>query len=719
MTKRLVLLVVALCLSAGAAYGHGPGGIELPNSCSQYAVFGRVASGTGVLSCEAAAGTGSIVRSSTLSSYVPYTAALCDDSTDDRATIQAEIDAFTAASGGTIFLPPDTGRKCIIGSPGLTMKSTVRIEGFGSGVLKAKSDIADQIIDATTANNWTINGVRFELNSVAQGAIDVSGINWQFTNNTVTGSPTTSQSEWNILKLGCTTSSYGQCLIQGNRVTGSGTAATNDNCLLITGGGAGFTGQGFPIVDNDFNGCGLDGIVGAATAFQIANNNVDNLVGGIGINLGEGADPTYNGSILGNNIGVSGGSDACIQVRGDNVEIAGNHCGANAEEWSIIGIAGPAAVAVNTAGLKIADNYAADGIWLKSLSTCTGGAQGECHVTADCTGASSGTCDATKYGRFDHNLILGNVTARSGTNPNGGHDILVENQMSLVIGDNTILGNKSNVDAAGIYVKNTRSGDSNGNVVIGHNTIGIQDANSGGQSSCIIFDDAGGGGFDEWVIDGNTCGRQDYAASSGPASNFIKAVNSPSPWTEMSVTDNNAGQVATFISSDPGGTLYCGNQGKADTCGGALTTTIVKANDETINGTAIDGAALQDDNDFTLSLEANKTYALDGVLLVAQASGTAADFKFNFVEQTGTTFRIMFSVAGVNTSGETGHHLQSDTDSGQIDLVADTEQVILIKGSVFVGGTAGTFKLQWAQNTDTNVDTTVYKGSWLSFTKTN
>ena len=141
--------------------------------------------------------------------------------------------------------------------------------------------------------------------------------------------------------------------------------------------------------------------------------------------------------------------------------------------------------------------------------------------------------------------------------------------------------------------------------------------------------------------------------------------------------------------------------------------TKIKTADETMNGTSIDASVLQDDDHFTWTVEANTNYTINGVLLISVASA-APDFKFNFVEPTSATFRIGFLSVG---SADAGHNIQSDTDTGIIPLPNSTEQVVLINGLVFVSSNAGTFKMQWAMNTDTNVDLTVLKGSWLTLRK--
>ncbi len=630
--------------------------------------------------------------------------AKCDDSTDDRAAIQAAIDAISAQGGGTLQLPRDTNKKCLISGVGITIKDNVRIYGFGSGTLKAHASISDQIIDNGSGDKdgWVIDGVRFEENGLALGAVDISGKDWRFSNNVVTGAATSSQSEWSNVKLKCTYGTKSQCLIEGNTIAGSGTDATNDNCLELQGGADSFSGVGWQIALNDIHDCGQDGIVIAGAnfgAYQLIGNNIDGI-SQVGVHA-DTAVLSAGGVIVGNTIGMKTGGSSCFEMRHGNIEVSGNHCGASDPTWSWVSIWSDSTT--NAAGIKLSGNYFADGIWFDSRSTCTTSGI-ECESTADCGG---NTCQTTKYGLFDHDTIINNVSARP-----SGDDFRIENLTNSTVSLNTILGSKGTTDSAGIYLQNQRSDISiGGNTIVG-NQIGILDANSGGQASCLIWDDSGGGGFDDWAVNGNTCGRLGYPTNTGAPSNAMKAVNFPAPWAHMTFVGNVFDQPGTFFASEPSGSLYCGNQGKADTCGilGSNADHVGALVDDT--GQSVTSTALATVAGLSTTVTAGTNYAVTGHFVLKNTSG-ANDWKVrvNCASCTINDSSIWYVCEDVTGGTNVSAQLTVNSTSSILVASGTRDYWCELFGDAKIGSPGGTFSFQIALDANSGGTMAVGEGS--------
>jgi hypothetical protein len=125
---------------------------------------------------------------------------------------------------------------------------------------------------------------------------------------------------------------------------------------------------------------------------------------------------------------------------------------------------------------------------------------------------------------------------------------------------------------------------------------------------------------------------------------------------------------------------------------------------------------LQDDDVLTVTVAASSVYELSGVLFYDGASG-AADLKFSWVGPAGATMEwssVCLSAAAVDTGDiEAIAYATIGAVGTAGTLGAGTNLAVLLDGLLTVAGTAGTFKLQWAQNTSNGTATRVLLKSYI------
>ena len=146
-----------------------------------------------------------------------------------------------------------------------------------------------------------------------------------------------------------------------------------------------------------------------------------------------------------------------------------------------------------------------------------------------------------------------------------------------------------------------------------------------------------------------------------------------------------------------------------------------KTADESVTSSAV----LQDDDHLAgFSIPTGK-YVIDGLMTCTSASATP-DIKLTGVVGTSTvnnlniTYSIM-DVAAAVTANQLVRQTSSGTSSGTIPIAAGGVIVIRIAGAIDVtnsGTTAGTFKIQWSQDTSNATATTCHRGSYLRLMQT-
>ena len=132
--------------------------------------------------------------------------------------------------------------------------------------------------------------------------------------------------------------------------------------------------------------------------------------------------------------------------------------------------------------------------------------------------------------------------------------------------------------------------------------------------------------------------------------------------------------------------------------------TLRKTADETVNNSV---TLQNDDHLVTATLPASSAWAFD--LLLVTVSSAVADFKFMFTGPAGTIFNLAFLVGGTTYEGGT---LTEGSTAGFVSGNGG-EVPVWIRGTLTLGGTAGTLQLQWAQNTAEVSNTVVQLGSYL------
>lgn len=132
-----------------------------------------------------------------------------------------------------------------------------------------------------------------------------------------------------------------------------------------------------------------------------------------------------------------------------------------------------------------------------------------------------------------------------------------------------------------------------------------------------------------------------------------------------------------------------------------------KSADQTI----ISNATLQNDTELAVAVAASTTY--DFKLILLYNSGVTPDLKFGWTFPASTTMR--YSMQGYSAGVVQSFRL-IETDVNVLDGNASSLSCVC-EGTVFVGATAGTLQLQWAQNTLTASNSSVLLGSSLRLWK--
>ena len=129
---------------------------------------------------------------------------------------------------------------------------------------------------------------------------------------------------------------------------------------------------------------------------------------------------------------------------------------------------------------------------------------------------------------------------------------------------------------------------------------------------------------------------------------------------------------------------------------------VVKKADEIVNNST----TLQNDDELTASLNANKTYAFKLVLWIN--SSTVADFKYAI----STADNIGDKTNG-NTIGAVVASARNDLNSANSLAASGSNEMIICFGHVTTDGVPGSLTVQWAQSTAEATNTTVLIGSSL------
>ena len=138
---------------------------------------------------------------------------------------------------------------------------------------------------------------------------------------------------------------------------------------------------------------------------------------------------------------------------------------------------------------------------------------------------------------------------------------------------------------------------------------------------------------------------------------------------------------------------------------------------KTADESVTSSTTLQDDNDLSVSVAANAVYELSMVL--RYDGSTAGDLLWQIVGPSGSSMhmsshRLTVPAVGI---GDDSFSYEAGTAGNAGALGVGVDAVVQIQGIVIVAATAGTTKLQWAQNTSSATATRVRAGSFMRLTR--
>jgi hypothetical protein len=132
---------------------------------------------------------------------------------------------------------------------------------------------------------------------------------------------------------------------------------------------------------------------------------------------------------------------------------------------------------------------------------------------------------------------------------------------------------------------------------------------------------------------------------------------------------------------------------------------------------------LTDASNLSQAVNAGEVWEASGIL--AFRGDPAGDAKVTMVAPTGSTQIGRVSGLATAATGSTGTPENggligvspSARQLGTLSTVAGNEAVVLVKSRLAVGGTAGTWKIQWSQNTSNATASVLVAGSYITFSR--
>ena len=133
---------------------------------------------------------------------------------------------------------------------------------------------------------------------------------------------------------------------------------------------------------------------------------------------------------------------------------------------------------------------------------------------------------------------------------------------------------------------------------------------------------------------------------------------------------------------------------------------------KTADESVVSSTALQDDDHLFFAIGASEVWSVDVNLMALDASVGVADLKIAFTIPAGCT---MFLATCVPDNANVVTYITWDTSgTGQgIGVGTSTPKFFRISGIVVNGGTAGNFRMQFAQNTSNGSAVTVKASSFI------
>ena len=148
--------------------------------------------------------------------------------------------------------------------------------------------------------------------------------------------------------------------------------------------------------------------------------------------------------------------------------------------------------------------------------------------------------------------------------------------------------------------------------------------------------------------------------------------------------------------------------------------TLPAQTEQLINKTAAEvvtsQTSLQNDDELFFTVEANKIYNVQMLLLMA--TSTTPDFKFDFTGPSGMTYDGIW----LYPNGYTGAELYSEFSEAAAEVIQPANSgtyPVVLWATIDTANYAGTVTFRWAQNTANSYQTTIQAGSWLEARKMN
>lgn len=138
---------------------------------------------------------------------------------------------------------------------------------------------------------------------------------------------------------------------------------------------------------------------------------------------------------------------------------------------------------------------------------------------------------------------------------------------------------------------------------------------------------------------------------------------------------------------------------------------------KTVDESLANSTTLQDDDDLTITLGANQTWVIDGYLHV-ETTSNQPDFKFAFTVPGGATFNAGFHV-NENATNILAGALNTSGVSQTVNLTSNAPSILVYKIMIQMGGTAGDFTIQWAQDNSNSTAINVLTGSFFMASRVN
>ncbi len=183
--------------------------------------------------------------------------------------------------------------------------------------------------------------------------------------------------------------------------------------------------------------------------------------------------------------------------------------------------------------------------------------------------------------------------------------------------------------------------------------------------------------------------------------------------------DNIAGPVAglmvyTTDGSSPGIYYFDGVQWIRMIVPNSIGTVVVK--NKTSDESVVSSTTLQDDDDLFISLAANETWIVDGFLHIL-TTANQPDFKFTMTVPAGATMTAGYHV-NENSTNILAGALTSSGQQQSVNLTQNASSILIYKVMIVMGGTAGDFQIQWAQDNSNGTAVVVKEGSFFIASRT-